>query len=64
MAIARITAREPGLPAVKPMTGLTAELRILIDYREQLVAERIATVNRAHMELSWLHPGYQHACRI
>src|SRR5690348_8435931 len=42
VAIARITAREEKLPAVRPMSGPAADLRVLVDYREQLVAERTA----------------------
>lgn len=60
IAIARITARETGLPPVRPMSGLAAELRVLTDYRDQLVAERTATANRVHTDLGWLRPGYQH----
>jgi transposase len=59
VAIARITARE-NLPAVRPMDGLPADLRVLMDYREQLIAERTATTNRVHSDLGWLRPGYQH----
>ena len=61
VAIARITAREENLPAVRPMTGPTADLRVLVDYREQLVAERTALANRVHVDLCWLRPGHQHA---
>jgi transposase len=60
VAVARITAREENLPAVRPMDGLPADLRVLMDYREQLIAERTATVNRVHTDLGWLRPGYQH----
>jgi transposase len=35
-----------------------ADLRALVDYRDQLVAERIAVANRGHAELSGLWPGY------
>lgn len=61
VAIARITAREQNLPAVRPMSGPTADLRVLVDYREQLVAERTALANRVHVDLCWLRPGHQHA---
>ncbi len=60
VAIARITARETTLPPVRPMTGPAADLRVLMDYRDQLVTERTATANRVHSDLGWLRPGYQH----
>src|SRR5215217_6480718 len=60
VAIARITAREPSLPPVRPMTGHAADLRVLTEYRDQLVNERTATANRVHTDLLWLRPGYQH----
>jgi transposase len=59
VAIARITAREAFLPPVRPMEGLPAELRVLMDYREQLIDERTALANRIHADLGWLRPGYQ-----
>jgi transposase len=60
VAIARITAREPSLPPVRPMTGEAADLRVLTEYRDQLVNERTAIANRVHTDLGWLRPGYQH----
>ena len=59
VAVARITARETSLPPVRPMDGLPAELRVLMDYREQLIDERTALANRIHADLGWLRPGYQ-----
>src|SRR3954468_10887150 len=59
VAIARITAREAGLPAVRLAIGVAADLRALADYRAQLVAERTALANRTHSELHGLLPGYQ-----
>lgn len=59
LAIARITAREPGLPPVRLTVGPAADLRALLDYRDDLLAERIALVNRVHAELTGLRPGYQ-----
>src|SRR5215210_126716 len=59
VAIARITAREDALPPVRPMTGEAADLRVLSEYRDQLVNERTATANRVHTDLLWLRPGYQ-----
>jgi len=61
LAIARITARDPDLPAVRLTVGLAADLRSLLDYRQDLVYERHTLVNQAHAELSGLVPGYQHA---
>jgi len=63
VAIARITAREDELPPVRAMTGPAADLRVLAEYRDQLVAERTATANRVHVDLLWLHPGYQDQLR-
>ena len=60
VAIARITAREPSLPPVRPMTGHAADLRVLTEYRDRLVNERTATANRVHTDLLWLRPGHQH----
>ena len=60
LAIARITAREPQLPPVRLTVGPAADLRALLDYREDLVTERGALVNRAHAELSGLRAGYHH----
>jgi transposase len=59
LAIARITAREQQLPTVRLTVGPAADLRALLDYREDLVRERGALVNRAHAELGGLRPGYQ-----
>jgi transposase len=59
LAIARITARERQLPPVRLTVGPAADLRALLDYREDLVRERGALVNRAHSELVGLRPGYQ-----
>lgn len=59
LAIARITAREESLPPVRLTVGSAADLRALLDYRGDLVAERTATVNRVHAELGGLRPGYQ-----
>lgn len=60
LAIARITAREPGLPPVRLTVGPAADMRALLDYRDDLIAERTALANRVHAELAGLLPGYQH----
>jgi transposase len=59
LAIARITTREQQLPPVRLTVGAAADLRALLDYREDLVREHGALVNRAHAELGGLRPGYQ-----
>ena len=59
LAIARITAREPGLPAVRLAVGQAADLRAMADYRGQLVHERTGLANHTHAELHRLLPGYQ-----
>jgi transposase len=63
LAIARVTARETGLPPVRLTVGPAADLRALLDYREDLMAERTALVNRVHAELTGLAPGYQQQIR-
>jgi transposase len=60
LAIARITAREEHLPPVRLMLGPAADLRALLDYREDLVLERTTLANRVHADLVALRPGYQH----
>jgi transposase len=61
LAIARLTGREPGLPPVRLTVGLAADLRALLDYRQDLVHEHTVLVSQVHAELSGLLPGYQHA---
>ena len=60
LAIARVTAREEKLPPVKLTIGPAADLRALLDFREDLVTERGALVCRVHADLTGLCPGYQH----
>jgi transposase len=60
VAIARITMRESDLPPVRLAVGDAADLRVLLDYREDLVAERRDLVNRIHGDLTGLFPGYHH----
>ena len=46
---------------MRPMAGPTGDLRVLVDYREQLVAERTALASRVHVDLCCVPPGHQHA---
>lgn len=56
-AIARVTAREE----LAPVRTATADrdLKLLCDYRDQLLAERTRAQNRLHADLVSLHPGYE-----
>ena len=58
VAIARITMRDPDLPPVRLAVGEAADLRALLDYRDDLVRERGELANRIHAELHGLFPGY------
>ncbi len=57
LAIARLTAREPCLPALR-RPGIVADLKLLVGAREQLVAERTRLINQLHADLLVLAPGY------
>jgi transposase len=56
-AIARVAAREE-LPPVR-LDGPTRDLKLLSDYRSQLLAERTRIANRLHVDLVSLRPGYE-----
>jgi transposase len=62
LAIARITAREEKLPPVR-VDSDSRDLKLLCDYRAQLLAERIRTANRVHVDLVSLRPGYEREIR-
>ena len=57
LAIARVTARETNLPPVR-LPDRTNDLRLLLEAREDLVAESTRTRNRVHAHLLTLVPGY------
>ena len=59
LAIARVTVREEALVAARCTDDTAEELRILSDYRRQLVTERIRLVNRVHADLVIVVPGYK-----
>jgi transposase len=59
LAIARVTAREETLVPARCKDDQAEELRILSDYRRQLVTERIRLVNRIHADLVIVAPGYK-----
>lgn len=58
LAVARAALREPGLP-VAQLDGVEREIRLLVDHREDLVAERTRTQNRLLWHLHELEPGWQ-----
>jgi transposase len=57
LAIARLTAREEHLAAVR-RPGAVADLKLLVTARDQVVAERTRLVNQLHADLLVLSPGY------
>lgn len=57
LAIARVTLREPDLPPVRLPDG-SREVQLLVEAREDLVAEATRVRNRLHADLVVLVPGY------
>ena len=57
LAIARVTQREADLPPVR-LPDASRELGLLVEAREDLVAEATRTRNRLHADLVVLVPGY------
>ena len=58
LAVARAALREPDLP-VAQLDGAARELRLLVDHREDLVAERTRLQSRLRWHLHELFPGLQ-----
>ena len=57
LAVARAALREPGLPSAR-LDGPERELRLLVDHREDLVAERTRMMNRLRWHLHELDPDW------
>jgi hypothetical protein len=57
LAIARVTLRESNLPPVR-LVDRSLELQLLVEAREDLVAEQTRVRNRLHADLRTLLPGY------
>ncbi|HKS79232.1 MAG TPA: IS110 family transposase [Gaiellaceae bacterium] len=55
LAVARVALREQHLPCARA-EGPERELRLLVDHRENLVAERTRILNRLHVHLHELDP--------
>ena len=62
LAVARAALREPDLPRAT-LDGPERELRLLVDHREDLVAERTRAQNRLRWHLHELDPGSEPAAR-
>jgi transposase len=60
VTIARVALREPALPRLAP-SHLAADLKLLVDARDQVVAEGTRVRNRLHALLIALAPGYRDA---
>jgi transposase len=56
-AIARVTAREQLAPARTDSPA--RDLKLLSDYRDQLMSERTRTQNRLHADMVTMRPGYE-----
>lgn len=57
LAIARVVLREERLPASRAPRA-HRDLKLMVDYREQLIAEQTRLRNRLHADLQMLLPGY------
>jgi transposase len=57
LAVARAALRYPDLPAAQ-LDGPARELRLLVDHREDLVAERTRCINRLRWHLHDLDPSW------
>jgi transposase len=57
LAVARAALREPDLPIAR-LDGIEREIRLLVDHREDLVAERTRIIARLRWHLHELDPGW------
>jgi transposase len=57
LAVARAALREPSLPTAR-LDGPDRQVRLLVDHREALVAERTRAINRLRWHLHELEPGW------
>jgi transposase len=62
LAVARAALRHPDLPAAQ-LDGPARELRLLVDHREDLVAERTRCINRLRWHLHELDPAWDPPAR-
>jgi transposase len=62
LAVARAALRQPDLPTAQ-LDGPSRELRLLVDHREDLVAERTRVINRLRWHLHELDPSWDPGTR-
>ena len=62
LAVARAALREPDLPTAQ-LDGPSREVRLLVDHRDDLVAERTRVINRLRWHLHELEPAWQPPAR-
>jgi len=58
VAIARVVAADETLPSAR-RAALLSDLKLLVDYRDQLVRARTQVSNRVHADLVVIRPGYE-----
>jgi transposase len=58
VAIARVVAADQTLPSAR-RTALLFDLKLLVDYRDQLVRSRTQVANRVHADMVVIRPGYE-----
>lgn len=58
VAIARVVAADETLPSAR-RSALLFDLKLLVDYRDQLVRARTQVANRVHANLVVIRPGYE-----
>jgi transposase len=58
VAIARVVVADETLPSAR-RTALLADLKLLVDYRDQLIQARTQVANRVHANLVVIRPGYE-----
>jgi transposase len=62
LAVARAALREPELPVAR-LDGPAREIRLLVDHRDDLVAERTRVINRLRWHLHELDPSWHPPAR-
>jgi len=63
LAVARAALREPDLPVAR-LDGVEREIRLLVDHREDLVAERTRIIARLRWHLHELDPGWNPPAKL